>query len=43
MAKATGCVKSVVSVGLGLLLGALAGAVLGLVLGVGIAMLFGVI
>jgi hypothetical protein len=36
-------VKSVVSVGLGLLLGALAGAVLGLVLGVGIAMLFGVI
>ena len=43
MAKATGFVKSVVGVGVGLILGALVGAILGALVGVGIAMIFGVI
>jgi hypothetical protein len=43
MAKATGCLKSATSVGLGLVLGALAGIAAGLVAGVGIALLLGII
>ena len=39
----TGCLKSVVAVGLGLALGGLAGIVVGLVAGVGIAMILGVL
>ena len=39
----TGCLKSVVGVGLGLALGGLAGIVVGLVAGVGIAMILGVL
>jgi ABC-type nitrate/sulfonate/bicarbonate transport system permease component len=38
-----GCLRSAVSVGLGLFLGALAGIVLGLLLGVGLAMIFGIL
>jgi hypothetical protein len=38
-----GCLRSVVGVGLGLILGALAGIVVGLVAGVGIAMALGVL
>ena len=38
-----GCLRAVVSVGLGLALGALAGVVVGLLLGVGIAMILGVL
>ena len=41
--KSTGCLQSVVGVGLGLSLGALAGVVVGLVAGVGIAVILGVL
>ena len=43
MAKAMGFVKSVMSVGTGLLLGILAGVLVGIFLGLGIAKLMGVI
>jgi hypothetical protein len=39
----TGCLRSAVGVGLGLVLGALAGIVVGLVAGVAIAMVLGVL
>ena len=41
--RGAGCVRSVVGVGLGLVLGALAGIAVGLVVGVGIAMALGVL
>jgi hypothetical protein len=41
--RGTGCLKSVVGVGLGLALGALAGIVTGFIAGVGIAMALGVL
>jgi hypothetical protein len=41
--KSTGCLKSVVGVGLGLALGGLAGVGVGLVAGVAIAMILGVL
>jgi hypothetical protein len=41
--RSGGCLRSVVSVGLGLFLGALVGIVLGLLLGVGLAMILGVL
>ena len=41
--KGVGCLRSVVSVGLGLALGALAGIVAGSVAGVGIAMVLGIL
>jgi hypothetical protein len=41
--RRTGCLRSVVGVGLGLALGALAGIFVGLVAGVGIAMILGVL
>jgi hypothetical protein len=43
MAKAMGFVKSVVSVGVGLILGILAGVLAGIFLGLGIAKIIGVI
>jgi hypothetical protein len=43
MAKAMGFVKSVVSVGVGLILGILAGVIVGVFLGLGIAKMIGVI
>jgi hypothetical protein len=43
MAKAIGFVKSVMSVGVGLLLGILAGIIAGVFLGLGIAKMMGVI
>jgi len=42
-ARRTGCLRSVVGVGLGLALGALAGIFVGLVAGVSIAMILGVL
>ena len=42
-ARCTGCMRSVVGVGLGLALGALAGIFVGLVAGVSIAMVLGVL
>ena len=41
--KPLGCLSSIVSVGLGLLLGGLAGIALGIVVGIGIALAFGVL
>jgi len=43
MAKAMGFVKSVVSVGVGLILGILVGVIAGIFLGLGIAKMIGVI
>jgi hypothetical protein len=43
MAKAMGFLKSVVSVGVGLILGILAGVIVGTFLGLGIAKMIGVI
>ena len=43
MAKAMGFVKSVVSVGVGLILGILVGVIAGIFLGLGIAKMMGVI
>jgi hypothetical protein len=43
MAKAIGVVKSVMSVGIGLLLGILAGILAGIFLGLGIAKVIGVV
>jgi hypothetical protein len=43
MAKAMGFVKSVVSVGVGLILGILVGVIAGMFLGLGIAKMIGVI
>jgi hypothetical protein len=43
MAKAMGFVKSVVSVGVGLILGILVGVIAGMFLGLGIAQMIGVI
>ncbi len=43
MAKAMGFLKSVVSVGVGLILGILAGVIAGIFLGLGIAKMIGVI
>jgi hypothetical protein len=43
MAKAMGFVKSVMSVGAGLILGILAGVLVGIFLGLGIAKIMGVI
>ena len=43
MAKAMGFVKSVMSVGIGLILGILAGVIAGVFLGMGIAKMIGVI
>ena len=43
MAKAMGLLKSVVSVGVGLILGILAGVIVGIFLGLGVAKMIGVI
>jgi hypothetical protein len=43
MAKALGLARTVVGMGVGLILGALAGVVLGTLVGVGTAMIFGII
>jgi hypothetical protein len=43
MIRATGCLRTVVSVSTGLLLGTLAGVVFGSLLGVGLALILGVI